>query len=153
MREAIVKKRTPLLLALDALAYLVCTFAFALLWHVWLFKPSYDALGWITPDGTAIALGFAAVATQAVLLSLGFQAVKKTARFNLRLVAFVGAAFIYLWSSHVLGDAAKLPLTSRTGFIVLETAYLAIQFLVFGGLLWVIHMLIEPELRAQTHAP
>jgi len=43
------KKKTPLLFVLDALAYLIGTFGFALAWHVWLFKPAYNALGWRTP--------------------------------------------------------------------------------------------------------
>lgn len=146
------KNRAPLLFVIDALAYLVCTFSFALLWHVWLLKPAYDALGWAAPEGTGIALGFAAVATQAVLLSLVFQFVKHLAHFNVHLAAFIGAAFVYLWSSHVLGDAAKLPLTSRSGFIALETAYLAIQFIVYGGIVWTIHMLLDPDLMGRADA-
>lgn len=59
-------KLRPLLLC--ALAYVVMTFPVAVIWHITLFEDLYRSLGYFEGE-PSFALGFAAIASQALILA------------------------------------------------------------------------------------
>ncbi len=117
------------------LAYLITVFAFAVIWHVVLFEDLYRDLGYFQREQPGFLLGLISIATQGALLSAIYP-VFVHRRDGLRIATFVFAAFVYLWSSHVMSDAAKFSLDPVSTYIPLETLYLAIQFTLYGALLY-----------------
>lgn len=134
---------------IDALLYLVLTLGFALLWHLHSFAPLYISLNWPRPEEADIPLGFLAVATQGIILGLLFQSVLKPDRLGRTVVIFCATSFAFLWSSHVIGDAAKCGFLPKPTFIAIETLYLVLQFLIYGGALMLIHRRFDRRCRAQ----
>ena len=114
-----------------ALAYLLITFPWAVLWHLVLLKDFYIEMGYVSKE-PIIALGFASILIQGLLLSYIYPRAFTQTGLMANALKFSGLAFIYLWTSHVLSFAAKGHLTSLPLFIGIESLYLALQFLFFG---------------------
>jgi hypothetical protein len=118
-------------ITLSAFAYLLTTFPLAVVWHLVLFKETYETIGYI--DGEPIfAFGAASMIVQAVVLSASYArlfagrySVKTALRFN-------AVAGVFYWSGHVVAYAAKGRLDSVPLFFGLETIYMALQFGIFG---------------------
>jgi hypothetical protein len=118
-----------------ALGYVVGTFILAVLWHVVLFKGTYDALGYIARKEPIFVLGLLSMVVQGVVLAWLFpyfarngNPVRKGLRFSLAMGAF-------FWSCHVLAAAAKQPISPISTFMLIETIYLLIQFILAGLLI------------------
>lgn len=121
------------------LGYVAITFVIAVLWHLVLFKGTYDALGYIARKEPIFALGLLSMAFQgAVLAWLAPRFVRggSPAREGMRLSLVMG---VFLWSCHVVAAAAKQPIAPLSTFFVIETAYLLIQFVLAGLLVGFAH--------------
>jgi tetrahydromethanopterin S-methyltransferase subunit C len=119
---------------LGALAYMVPTFAIAFIWHLEIFAAYYDRLMIYRPD-KVIPLGFAAIAIQGAIFSLAYRSLfagSSTPRGALR---FAVAAGLLSWTFTTLAVAAKHPMTSVGGFVLVETAFTLLQFAVVGPLM------------------
>ena len=127
------------LAALDAALYLFVTLGFALIWHVHAFDALYTSLNWPRPDPSDIALGFVAVMVQGITLGVLFQHWIDGSALIRSAATFSGVAFVFLWTSHVIGDAAKCGFLPLRTFVAVETAYLAIQFAIYCAILVLIH--------------
>lgn len=125
--------------ALSALAYIVMTFALAVLWHVVLFRELYETLGYFGREEPSFVLGFLSIVIQGVLLALGFRSFRDERRPMESALRFSAAAGVYLWTVHVVAFAAKSALSSVPTFFAVETTYLAFQFGLFGLALGWIH--------------
>lgn len=132
---------------IDAALYLVATLGFALIWHVLAFEPLYTSLNWPTPEPPDIALGFLAVITQGVVLGYLFQRWIDGHAPGKSAASFCAIAFVFLWSSHVIGDAAKCGFLPRSTFVAIETIYLMVQFVMYWIILTAVHRVFEARTK------
>ncbi len=132
-----------------AVAYTVSTFILAVVWHIVLFEDTYRALGYFAREEPSFALGFLSIATQGVILSAAYPLLVRQVtswRENIRFGLLMGG---YLWTSHVVGDAAKFDIAPVSQYAAMETFYLALQFGLFGLWIWLIH---RPRQTVRTAA-
>lgn len=121
-------------------AYLVPTFPIAFVWHLVLFEQSYQALHIYRAD-PIIPLGLASMLIQATVFSWVFPRVFALHRGTVLrngLLYGLGAGLLS-WSFTTLAVAAKHPMASIPDFVVLETAFTAVQFLIVGPLIALAH--------------
>jgi len=117
-------------------AYLIPTFPIAFVWHLVLFEPQYHSLHIYRAD-PIIPFGLASMIIQSVVFSWAFPRLfTGTRSLVLRDGLLYGTgAGILSWSFTTLAVAAKQPMTSISDFVVLETAFTVLQFLVVGPLI------------------
>jgi hypothetical protein len=120
--------------ALGALAYLIPTFAIAFVWHLQLFATYYDELEIYRPD-KIIPFGFASILTQGVMFSLGYGRLFDRSQVLASGFWFAAMAGLLSWTFTTLAVAAKHHMTSVSGFILIETAFTMLQFLLVGPLM------------------
>lgn len=133
------------LIAVDAVLYLVLTLGFAIIWDLQVFTAHYTALGWPSPEEADVPLGFLAIVTQAMILAWLFSQIAGKAPLGRSIVIFCSLAFAFLWSSHVVGDAAKCGFVPKSTFIAIESLYLVLQFVLYGSALALVHGLFDPR--------
>jgi len=121
---------------LGVAAYLVPSFPIAFVWHLVLFEQKYHALG-IYRDDPIIPFGLASMAIQSVIFSWLFPRVFAGHRGSILkggLLYGLGAGLLS-WSFTTLAVAAKHPMASISDYVVLETAFTILQFLIVGPLI------------------
>ena len=118
-----------------ALAYLVPTFMLGFVWHLMLFKQYYDALGIYRHD-VIIPFGFLSMSMQAVLFAFIYE--QSFAR-NVGTTSAGGLAYgafgaLLSWSFTTIAVAAKNVMTSVPDYLVIESAFTAVQWMMVGPL-------------------
>ena len=115
---------------LAVLAYLVPTFPLGYFWHLAMFADQYRELA-MYREQVVIPMGLASMLTQAVLFAWAyprlFAGLSDWKRGALGFGLFFG---LLAWSFVVLPVAAKHRMTSVADFLVLESAFTFLQFLV-----------------------
>ena len=121
-------------------AYLVPSFPIAFVWHLVLFEQRYQALGIYRAD-PIIPFGLASMIVQAAIFSWVFpRAFPRHRNSTLNNGLLFGlAAGLLSWSFTTLAVAAKHPMTSITDYVVLESAFTFVQFLIVGPLMALAH--------------
>lgn len=121
-------------------AYVVPTFPLGYFWHLVWFEESYHALGIYRPD-VIIPLGLAAILFQAAIFSWAYPhlfAPDRRAALKNGLLYGLGLGLLS-WSFTTLAVAAKYPMASVVDYMLLETGFTAVQFLVAGPLIALAH--------------
>jgi hypothetical protein len=120
---------------LGVLAYLVPTFALGFVWHLMLFKDYYEHLAIYRKD-IIIPFGFLSMLIQACLFAWVYQRGFAQGSGSLVLRGFRYAAFgaVLSWSFTTLAVAAKNVMTSVPDFLLIETAFTAVQWIIVGPL-------------------
>ncbi len=121
---------------LGVAAYLVPTFPIAFVWHLVLFEPDYHALHIYRAD-PIIPFGLASMIIQSTIFSWVFPRVFAGSRGSIMkngLLYGLGAGLLS-WSFTTLAVAAKHPMTSISDYVLLETAFTALQFVIVGPLI------------------
>ncbi|MCA9257568.1 MAG: hypothetical protein KDA61_00150 [Planctomycetales bacterium] len=128
----------PLKIAQGMCGYLLIVFPLAYTWHLVAFEATYRELGYFAREEPIIAFGFGAIAMQGLLLSFIYPHLRREKTPLQGAATFALVMGTYHWTTHVLAEAAKHPISPLTTWFVLETAFLAIQF-TLGGLMlaWV----------------
>ena len=121
---------------LGVAAYIVPTFPIAFVWHLVLFEPNYRALQIYRAD-LIIPFGLAAMMIQSVVFSWVFPRVFAGSRDSVLKNGLLYGMGIGLlsWSFTTLAVAAKHPMASIPDYIVLETGFTVLQFLIVGPLI------------------
>jgi hypothetical protein len=117
-------------------AYVVPTFPLGYFWHLTWFEKSYHALGIYRPD-VIIPLGVASMLVQAVIFSWAYPRLFVQDRRSVLkngLLYGLGMALLS-WSYTTLAVAAKHPMASIADYVMLETGFTAVQFLIVGPLI------------------
>jgi ABC-type sugar transport system permease subunit len=120
---------------LAVLAYVVPTFALGFVWHLILFEQYYKALA-IYRNDIIIPFGFLSMLIQATIFAWIYQ--RTFARLNTTLLSRVllyaacGAALS--WSFTTIAVAAKNVMTSVPDYLVIETAFTVVQWIMVGPL-------------------
>lgn len=116
-------------------AYLVPTFAIAFVWHLVLFEGYYAALQIYRSD-VIVPFGFLSMLIQATIFAFLFDRV-----FAVRDGSWVGKGLAYAalggllsWSFTTLAVAAKNLMASVPDYMLIETAFTLIQWIVVGPL-------------------
>jgi hypothetical protein len=121
---------------LGVAAYLIPTFPIAFAWHLVLFEQKYRALG-IYRDDPIIPFGLASMVIQGVIFSWVFPRVfagKRGSILKGGLLYGLGAGLLS-WSLTTLAVAAKHPMASISDYVVLETGFTILQFVIVGPLI------------------
>jgi ABC-type sugar transport system permease subunit len=124
---------TRLLLAM--LAYVVPTFALGFVWHLILFEQYYKALAIYRSD-IIIPFGFLSMLIQAAIFAWIYE--KTFARWNgtllQRALLYAGCGAALSWSFTTIAVAAKNVMTSVPDYLVIETAFTVVQWIMVGPL-------------------
>ena len=117
-------------------AYLVPTFPLGYLWHLVTFRTRYERLG-VYRDQVIIPLGLASMLIQAVAFAWLYPRVFSTDReVWLGSGLQFGVVFgLLAWSFTTLPVAAKYKITSVRSFMMLESAFTAVQFVIVSPLI------------------
>jgi hypothetical protein len=121
-----------------ASGYIVPTFASGFLWHLVLFKGSYDALG-VFRDDLSVPLGLFTIIVQGLVLAYLYPRLYRGGP-PLREGARFGVIFgIIFWSIQAVAAAAKHHMNSVPRFLVLETGFFVLMFAIVGPVMAIIH--------------
>jgi hypothetical protein len=125
---------------LGFLAYLLPTFPLGYFWHLSIFAASYERLELLRPD-VIIPFGLSTMVIQGLIFSWAYPRLFSPERVSWTSGALgFGAAFgLLAWSFAVLPVAAKYRMTSVADFMMLETAFTALQFIIVAPLMALAH--------------
>jgi hypothetical protein len=120
---------------LGVLAYLAPTFALGFVWHLMLFHGYYERLAIYRKD-IIIPFGFFSMLMQAFLFAWVYQRAFAQRNGSLLSPGLKYAAFgaVLSWSFTTLAVAAKNVMTSVPDYLVIETAFTAVQWTMVGPL-------------------
>lgn len=117
------------------LAYIVPTFVLGFVWHLVLFEGYYDRLA-MYRDDILIPFGLFSMLVQAVLFAWLFDKA-----FALRPGGWLSRGLFYAvvgallsWSFTTIAVAAKNVMTSVPDYLVIETAFTVVQWIMVGPL-------------------
>lgn len=120
---------------LPILAYLVPTFAIAFVWHLMIFEDYYAALQMYRSD-IIIPFGLLSILIQSVVFAWIYE--KTLARWRgtwlSRGLAYAALGGVLSWTFTTLAVAAKNIMTSVPDYLLIETAFTAVQWIVVGPL-------------------
>jgi len=121
-------------IVIGALCYLVPTFALGFVWHLVAFKGYYDTLAIYRKD-VIIPFGFLSMSIQALLFAWIYVRVF-AACSDAMSRAFGYAAFgaVLSWSFTTIAVAAKNVMSSVPDYLLIESGYTLVQWLMVGPL-------------------
>ena len=121
-------------------AYLIPTFPLGYFWHLTTFAAQYEKLEMYRAQ-VLIPLGLGSMLVQAVLFSWAYPKLFSTERGRwVSSAVYCALAFgVLAWSFTTLPVAAKYQMTSVQDFMILESAFTALQFIVVAPLLALAH--------------
>lgn len=124
---------------LGVAAYLVPTFPIAFVWHLVAFAPAYDSLAMYREE-VIIPFGLVSMLIQGMAFSWAYPRAFPGGGPVLRngLVFGLGIAALS-WSFTTLAVAAKNVMTSVPDYLLLETGFTLVQFVVVGPLIALAH--------------
>jgi hypothetical protein len=123
---------------LGALAYIIPTFPLGYFWHLTMFASSYKSLN-VYRDELIIPLGLASMAIQGIVWSLLYERLFAGEPVVRGAAKFAAIAFPIAWSFMVLAVGAKHHMSSVGGYLVIETAFLVVQYAVTSPLIAVVY--------------
>ena len=120
---------------LGVLAYLIPTFALGFVWHLVLFESYYEALA-IYRSNIIIPFGFLSMLVQAVLFAWIYESsfARRHGSFLSRSLAYGALGALLSWSFTTLAVAAKNVMASVPNYLLIETAFTLVQWIMVGPL-------------------
>jgi len=121
--------------SLGVLAYLVPTFALGFVWHLILFQRYYDELAIYRRD-IIIPFGFLSMLMQATIFAWIYEKMfaRRSGPLLSRSLTYAALGAVLSWSFTTLAVAAKNVMTSVPNYLVIETAFTAVQWVMVGPL-------------------
>jgi hypothetical protein len=121
---------------LSVLAYVLPTFPLGYAWHLMTFKEAYDRLDLYRAE-VIIPFGLASMLVQAVIFAWMYPRLFSTRREDwiASALRFTGVFAPLAWSFTTLPVAAKYHMSSVTSFLLLETGFTILQFLITAPLI------------------
>jgi hypothetical protein len=120
---------------LAVLAYLVPSFALGFVWHLVLFERYYAALAMYRGD-IIIPFGLLSMLIQSVIFAWIYEQAfaQRNATLLSRGLAYGALGAVLSWSFTTLAVAAKNVMTSVPDYLIIETAFTAVQWIMVGPL-------------------
>jgi membrane protein CcdC involved in cytochrome C biogenesis len=110
-----------------------------MIWHFVFFKELYESLGIYNRVEPIIPLGFISMAIQGLIMAYLFPFFYREGNPVLHGIRFGLIMGFFLFSVSTLANAAKIEVTSMSSWIMIQTAFHLIQFLVAGILIGLVH--------------
>jgi hypothetical protein len=120
---------------LEVLAYLVPTFALGFVWHLVLFQRYYEELAIYRKD-IIIPFGFLSMLSQAIIFAWIYDKAfaQRSGTLFSRSLAYAALGAALSWSFTTLAVAAKNVMTSVPNYLVIETAFTVVQWIMVAPL-------------------
>jgi hypothetical protein len=120
---------------LAVLAYVIPTFALGFVWHLVLFERYYAALAIYRSD-IIIPFGLLSMLIQAVLFAWVYERAfaRRNAPLLSRGLTYGAFGAVLSWSFTTLAVGAKNVMTSVPDYIIIETAFTAVQWIMVAPL-------------------
>lgn len=119
---------------LASLAYILPTFPLGYLWHLKFFRAHYQSLGVYRAD-MIIPLGLLSMVIQAVVYSFIYSRMFAGLPVIEGSMRFAAIGFPLSLSFMVLATAAKHPMKSPSGYILIESCFVFVHYLVVSPLI------------------
>jgi hypothetical protein len=119
---------------LGTLAYMLPTFPLGYLWHLVTFDDYYQSLE-VYRENILVPLGIGAMIVQGFIWSVIYEQLLSGESIARGAVRFAALAFPIAWSFMVLAVGAKHPMTWVGGYMLIETAFLVVQYAVVSPLI------------------
>lgn len=116
------------------LCYVLPTFPLGYIWHLVVFKNHYDALEVYRAD-ILIPFGILSMVIQGCVWAFLFQRLFAGEPIIRGAAKFIAIALPLAWSYFVIAVAAKHHMASVSGFALIETAFMIVQFLIVSPLI------------------
>jgi hypothetical protein len=138
---------------LGVLAYVVPTFALGFVWHLALFEGYYDALAIYRPD-IIIPLGLLSMLIQAVIFAWIFEKAfaQRSGNHLSRALSYGALGAALSWSFTTLAVAAKNIMASVPDYVLIETAFTMVQWIMVAPLTVLAFRQISPAHAARNSA-
>lgn len=121
-------------IAIGAICYLIPTFALGFVWHLVAFKAYYEALAIYRRD-LIVPFGFLAISIQALLFSWAYARVfAASPDLKSRALGYAVFGALLSWSFTTIAVAAKNVMSSVPDYVLIETAFTCVQWLIVGPL-------------------
>jgi hypothetical protein len=124
----------PIRFLLAALAYIIPTFPLGYFWHLTIFRHTYATLAVYRLD-IMIPLGVASMLIQGVIWAYLYWRLFRHESVVLGAVKFAAVAMPLAWSFMVVAVAAKHHMSSVSGFLMIESAFIAVQYVIVSPLI------------------
>jgi hypothetical protein len=119
---------------LAALAYIIPTFPLGYFWHLTIFRHTYASLAVYRPD-IMIPLGVASMLIQSVIWAYLYWRLFRHETVVAGALKFAALAMPLAWSFLVVAVAAKHHMSSVSGFLLIESAFIVVQYIVVSPLI------------------
>jgi len=131
-------------IAIGAFSYLIPTFALGFVWHLIAFKGYYEALSIYRKD-VIIPFGFLSMSIQAVLFAWIYARVFAAwSDATSRALGYAAFGAVLSWSFTTIAVAAKNVMNSVPDYLLIETGYTVVQWLIVGPLTVLLLRRAEP---------
>ena len=136
-------------IVVGALSYLVPTFALGFVWHLVLFKGYYEALAMYRHD-VIIPFGLLSMSIQAAGFAWIYDEffARRAMGTVTRGLAYAAFGAVLSWSFTTIAVAAKNVMTSVPDYLLIESAFTAVQWAIVGPLTALVSS--RPPLAAPT---
>lgn len=121
-----------------AFAYLIPTFALGFVWHLVAFKRQYEALAMYRHD-VIIPFGLLSMSVQAVAFAWVFDVAFARGKVKGPGWAFALFGALLSWSFTTIAVAAKNVMTSVPDYLLIESAFTIVQWIIVGPLMAFVH--------------
>ncbi len=119
---------------LGVLAYIVPTFPLGYVWHLTVFADYYKSLE-VYRDDVVIPLGLISMVVQGFAWAYVYSRLFAGERVVRSAIKFAALAAPLAWSFLVIAVAAKHRMASPYGYVAIETAFIAVQYLIVSPLI------------------
>lgn len=121
-------------IVIGALCYLVPTFSLGFVWHLVAFQGYYEALAIYRKD-VIIPFGFLSMSIQALLFAWLYARVfAGWSDATWRAVGYAAFGALLSWSFTTIAVAAKNVMSSVPDYLLIESGYTLVQWLIVGPL-------------------
>ena len=121
------------------LVYLVPTMILGMVWHFVWFSELYESLGIYNRKDPIIPLGFTSMFFQGVIIAYLYPYYAEPGHSILRSLKFSLIMGSFLFTVTTLANAAKIEVTSMTGWLWVQSLFTLIQFVVVGLLIGLVY--------------
>lgn len=119
---------------LAVLAYMLPTFPLGFFWHLTIFAGYYKSLD-VYREDIVIPFGIVSMLIQGIVWSVVYERLFSGEAIIKGAVKFSLLACPLAWSFMVLAVSAKHQMSSVAGFLLIETAFTAVQYIVVSPLI------------------
>jgi hypothetical protein len=119
---------------LALLAYVIPTFPLGYFWHLTIFADYYQSLE-VYRDEVVVPLGILSMLIQGVVWSIVYERMFAGESILKGAAKFAALACPLAWSFMVLAVSAKHRMSSAAGFVLIETAFMAVHYAIVSPLI------------------